>query len=51
MKLWPFRAATRAGQNAIRIQMMKRMIEPTHQPFTARIISASMTGTCMTWKP
>ena len=30
MKLCPLRAATRAGQNAIAIQMIARMIDPNH---------------------
>jgi hypothetical protein len=36
----PLRAATRAGQNAISIQRMKKMIDPNHQPFAATSISA-----------
>src|SRR3954465_1614899 len=31
-KLCPFRAATRAGQKAIAIQMRKKTIDPNHQP-------------------
>jgi hypothetical protein len=39
-KLCPFRLATRAGQNAIAIQMMNNKIPPSHQPtFEARSIA------------
>jgi hypothetical protein len=38
-KLWPLRAATRAGQKAMAIQMTRKMIPPTHQPDEARRIS------------
>src|SRR6478735_4597466 len=31
MKLWPLRAATRAGQNAMATQMIKKRIDPSHQ--------------------
>ena len=31
-KLCPLRAATRAGQKAIKTQMMTKMIAPHHQP-------------------
>jgi hypothetical protein len=39
-KLCPLRPATRAGQNAIAIQMMKKAIDPNHQPLAATSISA-----------
>jgi hypothetical protein len=42
MKLCPLRAATRAGQNAISIQRMNKMIDPNHQPLTATTISAAV---------
>jgi hypothetical protein len=43
-ELWPLRAATRAGQNAIAIQMMIARIDQAQTPFDARIISSSLMG-------
>src|SRR3954467_2512542 len=43
-KLCPFRAATRAGQKAIAIQMRKKTIDPNHQPSTS---AASHPGRCL----
>jgi hypothetical protein len=37
-------AATRAGQNAIKIQMTMKMIDPNHQPLAATSISTSLFG-------
>jgi hypothetical protein len=37
-KLWPFRAATRAGQNAMAIQTTMKRIDQSQTPFAARSI-------------
>jgi hypothetical protein len=44
MKLWPFRAATLAGQNAIAIQTMRARIDQSHHPLAASNTSTSLIG-------
>ena len=43
-KLWPFRAATLAGQNAIAIQMTRARIDQSHHPLAASNASTSLMG-------
>ncbi len=43
-KLWPFRAATLAGQNAMAIQMTRARIDQSHHPLAASNTLTSLMG-------